>query len=159
MSVIYIRNQRNLNQKMAVLWVVPPCSLIKIYQRFEGSCCPHHQGSDRRENIENLRKYFQKNRTFSVKINVAVSISRQSFVIFSPVAASRMSQATMKPYDGVPGGARPHVRLGARVRCRSADPRAKPHSSSFQRELRWRATLGRRSESHQLHQLGKNRKW
>jgi hypothetical protein len=28
---------------MAVLWVVAPCSLVEVYQRFRGPCCPHHQ--------------------------------------------------------------------------------------------------------------------
>jgi hypothetical protein len=29
---------------MAVLWVVAPCSLVEVYQRFRGPCCLHHQG-------------------------------------------------------------------------------------------------------------------
>jgi hypothetical protein len=32
--------------KMAVFWVVAPCSLVKIYQRFRGPCCLHHQGDE-----------------------------------------------------------------------------------------------------------------
>jgi hypothetical protein len=31
--------------KIAVFWVVPPCSLVKVYQRFRGPCCLHHQGA------------------------------------------------------------------------------------------------------------------
>jgi hypothetical protein len=34
--------------KMAVLWVVEPCSLVEVYQRIRGPCCLHHQG-DRRD--------------------------------------------------------------------------------------------------------------
>jgi hypothetical protein len=30
--------------KIAVFWVVAPCSLVEIYQRFRGPCCLHHQG-------------------------------------------------------------------------------------------------------------------
>jgi hypothetical protein len=30
--------------KMAVFWVVAPCSLVELYQRFRGPCCLHHQG-------------------------------------------------------------------------------------------------------------------
>jgi hypothetical protein len=26
---------------MAVFWVVAPCSLVEIYQRFSGPCCLH----------------------------------------------------------------------------------------------------------------------
>jgi hypothetical protein len=29
--------------KMAVFWVVAPCSLVEVYQRFRGPCCLHHQ--------------------------------------------------------------------------------------------------------------------
>jgi hypothetical protein len=34
--------------KMAVFWIVAPCSLVEVYQRFRGPCCLHHQGSDDR---------------------------------------------------------------------------------------------------------------
>jgi hypothetical protein len=33
--------------KMAVFWVVAPCSLVEVYQRFRGPCCLHHQTSTR----------------------------------------------------------------------------------------------------------------
>jgi hypothetical protein len=36
--------EMNLHLKMAVFWVVAPCSLVKIYRRFRGSCYLHHQG-------------------------------------------------------------------------------------------------------------------
>jgi hypothetical protein len=29
---------------MAVFWVVAPCSLVEVYQRFRGPCCLHRQG-------------------------------------------------------------------------------------------------------------------
>jgi hypothetical protein len=29
---------------MAVFWVVAPCSVVELYQRFRGPCCLHHQG-------------------------------------------------------------------------------------------------------------------
>jgi hypothetical protein len=32
--------------KMAVFWVVAPCSLVEVYQRFRGTCCLHHQGDE-----------------------------------------------------------------------------------------------------------------
>jgi hypothetical protein len=35
-----------VNTKMAVFWVVAPCSLVGVYQRFRGPCCLHHQGDD-----------------------------------------------------------------------------------------------------------------
>jgi hypothetical protein len=35
-----------LSTKMAVFWVVAPCSLVEVYQRFRGPCWLHHQGED-----------------------------------------------------------------------------------------------------------------
>jgi hypothetical protein len=32
------------SMKMAVFWVVAPCSLVEIYRRFRSACCLHHQG-------------------------------------------------------------------------------------------------------------------
>jgi hypothetical protein len=32
--------------KMAVFWVVAPCSLVKFYRHFRGACCLHHQGDE-----------------------------------------------------------------------------------------------------------------
>jgi hypothetical protein len=36
--------QNNFRTEMAVFWVVAPCSLVEVYQRFRGPCCLHHQG-------------------------------------------------------------------------------------------------------------------
>jgi hypothetical protein len=33
-----------MSVKMAVFWVVAPCSLVVVYQRFRVPCCLHHQG-------------------------------------------------------------------------------------------------------------------
>jgi hypothetical protein len=30
-----------VSMKMAVFWVVAPCSLVEVYQRFRGPCCLH----------------------------------------------------------------------------------------------------------------------
>jgi hypothetical protein len=35
-----------VSTKMAVFWVVAPCSLVEVYQRFRGPCCLHHQGNE-----------------------------------------------------------------------------------------------------------------
>jgi hypothetical protein len=32
--------------KMAVFWIVAPCILVEVYQRFRGPCCLHHQGDE-----------------------------------------------------------------------------------------------------------------
>jgi hypothetical protein len=32
-----------VNTQMAVFWVVAPCSLVELYQRFRGPCCLHHR--------------------------------------------------------------------------------------------------------------------
>jgi hypothetical protein len=33
-----------VSMKIAVVWVIAPCSLVEVYQRFRGPCCLHHQG-------------------------------------------------------------------------------------------------------------------
>jgi hypothetical protein len=33
-------------KKMAVFWVVAPCSLVETYRRFRGACCLHNQEID-----------------------------------------------------------------------------------------------------------------
>jgi hypothetical protein len=33
-----------VSMKIAVFWVVAPCSLVEVYQRFRGPCRLHHQG-------------------------------------------------------------------------------------------------------------------
>jgi hypothetical protein len=35
-----------VSTKMAVFWVVVPCSLVEVYQCFRGPCCLHHQGDE-----------------------------------------------------------------------------------------------------------------
>jgi hypothetical protein len=39
-----------VSTKMAFFWVVVPCSLVEVYQRFRGPCCLHHQ-SDRSDAV------------------------------------------------------------------------------------------------------------
>jgi hypothetical protein len=35
-----------VSAKMTVFWVVVPCSLVEVYQRFRGLCCLHPQGDE-----------------------------------------------------------------------------------------------------------------
>jgi hypothetical protein len=37
-----------VSMKMAVIWVVVSCSLVKVYRRFRGVYCLHHYGEDKR---------------------------------------------------------------------------------------------------------------
>jgi hypothetical protein len=48
MEFIYLdsRSKNMKNLKIAVFWVVAPCSLVEVYQRFRGPCCLHHQGDE-----------------------------------------------------------------------------------------------------------------
>jgi hypothetical protein len=43
---------------MAVFWVVAPCSLVEIYQRFRGPCCLHHQGDEAARSSEKLVNFY-----------------------------------------------------------------------------------------------------
>jgi hypothetical protein len=44
-----------VSTKMAVFWVVAPCSLVEVYQRFRGPFCLQHQG-DRPDEGGSLRR-------------------------------------------------------------------------------------------------------
>jgi hypothetical protein len=48
---------------MAVFWVLAPCSLVEIYQRFRGPCCLHHQGDD--YSSETLVNFYQTTRRYN----------------------------------------------------------------------------------------------
>jgi hypothetical protein len=41
-----ILNSHFGNMKMAVLWVVAPCSLAAVYRRCRDALCTHHQGDE-----------------------------------------------------------------------------------------------------------------
>jgi hypothetical protein len=43
-----------VSTKMAVVWVVAPCSLVEVYQRFRGPCCLHHQGDEKATRVETV---------------------------------------------------------------------------------------------------------
>jgi hypothetical protein len=45
-SSALLENTESISSKMAVFWVVAPCSLIEFYRHFRGTCCLHHQGLD-----------------------------------------------------------------------------------------------------------------
>jgi hypothetical protein len=49
MNLVYVGFEvlTAVSVKMAVFWVVAPCSLVEVYQRFRGPCCLHHQGDHR----------------------------------------------------------------------------------------------------------------
>jgi hypothetical protein len=34
------------SMKMAVFWVVAPCSLVEVHRRFRSACCLHHHKGD-----------------------------------------------------------------------------------------------------------------
>jgi hypothetical protein len=40
-----LKSRIPLTVKIAVFWVVAPCSLVEVYQRFRGPCCLHHPPS------------------------------------------------------------------------------------------------------------------
>jgi hypothetical protein len=45
----------NTNSKMAIFWVVAPCSLVEVYQRFRDPCCLHHQGDEQAARAKTVR--------------------------------------------------------------------------------------------------------
>jgi hypothetical protein len=50
--------------KMAVLWVVAPCSLVEVYRRFRGVYCLHHQGYDGGSDVLLIALMMEAGRTF-----------------------------------------------------------------------------------------------
>jgi hypothetical protein len=53
-----VMSQLMLHMKMAVFWIVAPCSLVEVYQRFRGPYCLHHQGDETFVNFyQTTRRY------------------------------------------------------------------------------------------------------
>jgi hypothetical protein len=59
--------------KIAVFWVVAPCSLVEVYQRFRGPCCLHHQGDDRPKPEDSSLHTHRRENLKSKKYNVLFS--------------------------------------------------------------------------------------
>jgi hypothetical protein len=51
-------------RKISVFWVVAPCNLVEVYQRFGGSCCLHHPGDESRTS-ETLVNFYQTTRRYN----------------------------------------------------------------------------------------------
>jgi hypothetical protein len=73
--------------KMAVLWVTAPCSLVEVYRRFRGACCPHRPRRCRQQAHTNcqqdLRRYLwrrwpSRKITFAYLTGLLPSSERQS---------------------------------------------------------------------------------
>jgi hypothetical protein len=43
-SIVRFQVLTAASMKIAVFWVVVPCSLVEVYRRFRGACCLQHQG-------------------------------------------------------------------------------------------------------------------
>jgi hypothetical protein len=84
---------------MAVFWVVAPCSLVEVYQRFRGPSCLHHQGDEttrrynpedsnlRTHRRENLKSYFVVPK-FGDNIDIRFPASRVRIIFFTPIHRS-----------------------------------------------------------------------
>jgi hypothetical protein len=52
--------------KIAVFWVVAPCSLVEVNQRFRVPCCLHHQGDEYSSRAsETLVHFYQTTRRYN----------------------------------------------------------------------------------------------
>jgi hypothetical protein len=54
--VQFVSEGKNTSSKMAVFWVVAPCSLVEVYQRFRGSLLPPSSGREAARNLWNVSK-------------------------------------------------------------------------------------------------------
>jgi hypothetical protein len=43
-----------VSMKIAVFWVVAPCNLVEVYERFREPCCHHHQGDEYAARVESI---------------------------------------------------------------------------------------------------------
>jgi hypothetical protein len=50
--------------KMAVFWVVAPCSLVEVYQRFRGPCCSIALMMEAASTFEKLLNFYQTTRRY-----------------------------------------------------------------------------------------------
>jgi hypothetical protein len=61
-----------VSTKMDVFWVVAPCSLVEVYQRFRGPCCFHHQGGS--PTVINLRVVQTAGGFFTSRVAISFSV-------------------------------------------------------------------------------------
>jgi hypothetical protein len=56
-----------VSTKMAVFWVVAPCSLVEVYHRFRGPCCLHYQAlmMEAAGTSETLVNFYQTTRRYN----------------------------------------------------------------------------------------------
>jgi hypothetical protein len=90
----------SLNDKqytgMAVFWVIAPCSLVEVYQRFRGACCLHHQGDEwmmmeAARTSETLVNVYQTTRCYSPEDSHLRTYRREnlkSYLIYREIANS-----------------------------------------------------------------------
>jgi hypothetical protein len=73
-----------VSMKIAVFWVVAPCSLVEVYQRFRGPCCLHHQGDRRLDDGGRKGSLEILANVFHIYINVML---RMRFIVSLSTAA------------------------------------------------------------------------
>jgi hypothetical protein len=56
---------RSILLKMAVFWVVAPCSLVEVYRPFRGAYCLHHQGDEAARTAVILVNFYQTTRRYN----------------------------------------------------------------------------------------------
>jgi hypothetical protein len=75
---------------MAVFWVVAPCSLVEVYQRFRGPSCLHHQGDEfialmmeAARTSENLVNFYQTTRRYNPEDSHLCSHRRENLKFYN----------------------------------------------------------------------------
>jgi hypothetical protein len=67
--------------KMAVFWVVAPCSLVEVYQRFRGPYCLHRKGALMLEAVrtsETLINFYQTTRRYNPEDSYLRTLRREN---------------------------------------------------------------------------------
>jgi hypothetical protein len=102
-----------VSTKVAVFWVVAPCSLVEVYQRFRGPCCLHPPTSTRLHTLtmeaartsKTLANFCQTTRRYNpedshllfLRLSVAIAAIRCCTMTMRVVHSSIVSLPAMSP--------------------------------------------------------------
>jgi hypothetical protein len=77
--------------KMAVFWVVAPCTLVSVYQGFSGLYCLHHQGDEwslqprmQPPTIFSAKCFTNSSTLFRCEVMFEITRSARKYTIFAP---------------------------------------------------------------------------
>jgi hypothetical protein len=82
-------------RKKTAFWVVVPCSLVEVYQRFVSPCCLHHQDDDRPDDGGSRKLWYVGELLLDY---TAPKTQETAIFILTAVRTSNRSQASLSLY-------------------------------------------------------------